>query len=237
MKNGADIEALISLEMDEYTHNVCGFVEDLHLCNSVCFDEFYKLNFLQNFTAEEVSFLRGEQVKELLNRNSVVAIFDDAETYIETAEKSPLDDFALDFFFDDGISQKTAIISPLADYDFEKYETVVCFSKKGMHRILPQKAVFVQITPANEELYNLQLDRDICALAFAALKKKNQFDSVRGTYDKYLMGKMEYAQYIVALRVFQELNFLKIEDKYTVTFLPTEKSDLANSSLFRCFQK
>jgi len=35
IKNGADIEALVSLETDEYTHNICGIVEDLHLCNSV----------------------------------------------------------------------------------------------------------------------------------------------------------------------------------------------------------
>ena len=237
LKNGADVEALISLEMDEYTQNICGYIEDLHLCNSVCFDEFYKLNFLQNFLAEDVSFLPSKQIKELLGRNSVLAIFDDAETYLEACEQWPFDDFTLDFFFDDGISQKTVIISPLAEFDFDKFETVVCFCKQGMRRILPPKTVFVQIAPANEELYNLQLDRNVCALAFSALKKKNQFDSIKGVFDKYLMGKMEYSQYVVALRIFQELNFLKIEDKYTVTFLPAEKSDLANSTLFRCFQK
>lgn len=237
IKNGADIEALISLEMDDYTHNICGIVEDMHLCNSVCFDDFYKLNFLQNFAAEDVTFVSIEQAKQLLKGNSVLAIFDDAETYIESCETLPLDDFYVEFFFDDSIVQKTVAISPLADYDFDKYQTIVCFCKQGMHRILPSKAVYVQTTPAKEDVYKLDLDRNICALAYAALKKKSPFDSIKGTYDKYLMGKMDYAQYSVALRVFEELNFLKLEDKYTVKFLSAEKSDLANSALFRCFQK
>ena len=223
--------------MDDYTHNICGFIEDVHLCNSVCFDEFYKLNFLQNFVVDDAPYLPISKAQELLRGKSVLAVFDDMETFIETSEKLSFDDFALDFFFDDGLAQKTVIISPLADYAFDKYKTVVCFCKAGLRRILPDKAVYVLVAPANEQLYQLQLDRNVCALAFAALKKKNQFDSVRGTYDKYLMGKMDYAQYLVALRVFQELHLLKIEDKYTVTFLPTEKTDLANSSLFQCFQK
>lgn len=237
IRNGADVEALISLEMDEYTHNVCGIAEDLHLCNSVCFDEFYKLNFLQNFAASDVTFASDKQVKQLLGGNSVLAIFDDAETYIAACENLPLDDFGVEFFFDDSIAKKTVVISPLADCNFEKYQTVVCFCKQGMHRILPTKAVYACVTPANNALYRLDLDRSVCALAYAALKKKSAFDSIKGTYDKYLMGKMDYAQYLVAIRVFEELNFLKIQDKFTVKFLPTEKSDLANSALFRCFQK
>lgn len=237
IKNGADIEALISLEMDEYTHNICGFVEDIRLCNSVCFDEFYKLNFLQNFVAEDVLFVSNEQAEKLLRGNSVLAVFDDAETYIDACETLPLDDYYVEFFFDDSIVQKTVVISPLENYDFDKYQTVVCFSKKGMHRILPSKAVYAQITPSKEDLYALDLDRNLCALVYSALKKKNRFDSIKGTYDKYLMGKMDYSQYLVALRVFEELKFLKIQDKYTVEFLPTEKSDLTNSTLFRCFQK
>jgi len=192
---------------------------------------------LQNFVASDVTFAPTEQVKELLRGKSVLAIFDDAETYIEACEIWPLDDFGLDFFFDDGIAQKTAVISPLADYDFDKYQTVVCFCKQGMHRILPTKTVYAQVTPAKDALYELDLDRNVCALAYAALKKKSAFDSIKGTYDKYLMGKINYDQYVVALRVFEELNFLKIQDKFTVEFLPTEKSDLANSALFRCFQK
>ena len=237
LKSGADVEALITLEMDEYSHRVCGIVKDAHLCNSVCFDELYKLNFLQNFTVGDVDYVSMQQAAKLLKEKSVLAIFDDAETYIETSGKLPLDDFEVDFFLDDGIAQKTVVISPLNTFQFDKYSNVVCFCKRGMRRILPQNAVYAQVAPANDQLYEVELDRNVCALTFAALKKKSQYDSVKGVFDKYLMGKMQYEQYVVALRVLQELNFLKIEDKYTVTFLPAEKSDLANSALFRCFQK
>ncbi|MCM1289285.1 MAG: DHH family phosphoesterase [Corallococcus sp.] len=237
IKNGADVEALITLEMDEYSHNVCGFIEDIHLCNSVCFDEFYKLNFLQNFGMQSVRTVSINQAKDLLAGNSVLAIFDDAETYIEACEIFPLDDYCVDFFFDDGAADNTVVISPFADYGFDKFHTVVCFCKQGMYRILPQRAVYVPITPAKEELYQLDLDRSVCASVYSALKRKSPFDSVKGIYDKYLIGKMNYAQYLVALRVFQELKFVEIPDKYTVKFLPAEKSDLTNSDLFRCFQK
>ena len=104
-------------------------------------------------------------------------------------------------------------------------------------RTLPQKAIYANVTPANDKLYDLELSREICLSAFSALKRKGKFDSVKGVFDKYLLSKMSYPQYLVALRVFQELNIIKIVDDYTVEFPPTEKQDLANSSIYRCFQR
>ena len=89
----------------------------------------------------------------------------------------------------------------------------------------------------NADLYNLQLNRDICLTAFKAVKGKNKFDSVKGVYDKYLVGKISYAQYIVALRVFEQLGFITIADEYTVLFNQTDKRDLTNSSIYNCFCK
>ena len=39
----------------------------------------------------------------------------------------------------------------------------------------------------------------------------------------------------MALRVFEELQFIQIVDKYTVKILPAPKTDLTNSAIFNCF--
>ncbi len=237
LKNGANIEALISLEYDDYSKRVYGIVEDMHLTNSVCFDRFYKLNFLQNFNADGACGTSAENVKKLLRQNSVLAVFDDYETYLKQSQIFDLDDFFVDVFFHSSVFSKTVVVSPNADYPFENYQTVVYFCKGDLVRNLPQNTVFCVVQPANERLYNLTLSRDLCVAAYAALKKKTNFESVKSAYDKYLTGKMDYEQYVVALKVFQQLGFIRIADRYTVEFLPAEKTDLENSSIFQHFAK
>lgn len=235
IKSGADIEALISLEMDDYSKTVCGIVEDMHLCNSVCFDGFYKQNFLQNFCAKQVSCANRDEVARILRKDSVLVVFDDYETYLQQCEVFDLEEYSLDIFFDNSLSQNTVVISPLHNYCFDKYREIVCFTRQGMVRELPQKTVYFSVAPANEQLYQLQLNREICAAVYTKLKHKNPYESVRSVYDKYLMGKLSYEQYLVALRVFEELKFIKITDKFTVEFLPSEKADLSQSEIFSCF--
>ncbi len=48
-KNGAKVDLLCSLEIDNYSKSVCGIIEDLSLQNSVCFDDFYQQNLFKNF--------------------------------------------------------------------------------------------------------------------------------------------------------------------------------------------
>ena len=235
IKNGANVEALISLDYDDYSKCVFGIIEDMYLCNSVCFDGFYKLNFLQNFNVKQVNSASKRQVEELLTQKSVLAVFDDYETYLAQSENFDLQDFFVDIFFDNSVFAKTVVVSPNADYGFDKYKNVVCFCKNGAVRNLPEQAVFYEVQPANKQLYSLSLNREICAAAYSKLKRKGVYESIRSVYDKYLVGKMEYAQYLVSLRVFQQLGFIKIVDKYTVEFLSADKTDLENSPIFRCF--
>lgn len=235
LRDGANFEALISLDYDEYNQRIYGVVEDMRLCNSVCFDEFYKLNFVKNFVPLEANSVSAEQVAAVLAENSVLAIFDDYETYLSQCERFDFSDFYEDIFFDNSFSAKTVAISPEADYAFSKYKRVVCFCKQGRLRILPQNALYYCIEPANPRLYDVPLNRNLCIAVYSQLKHKNAFESIRGVYDKYLQGKMEYCQYLAALRVFEELKFIKIEDKYTVKILPSPKVELTESAIFRCF--
>lgn len=235
IKNGADIEALISLETDDYTKTVCGIVEDMHLCNSLCFDGFYKQNFLQNFCTKRVKFATRKEVEEILRKKSVLAVFDDYETYLQQSQVFNFENYYADIFFDNSLSQNTVAVSPLFNYCFDKYEEIVCFSHGGMLRDLPKRTVFYSVEPANGQLYQLQLNRDICAAVYAKLKRKNAFESIRSVYDKYLAGKISYEQYLVAIRVFEELGLITIKDKFTVEFLTGKKADLNESTIFRCF--
>lgn len=237
IRNGANVDVLCTLEIDSYSKNICGIIEDITLLNSVCFDGFYKLNLLKNFTTETKSFVSEQEAIQSLSGLSVAAVFDDYETYLAYCELFDLSEYFVDVFFDNSVAAKTVVISPLQDYNFDKYENIVYFTSKDIRRDLPIRAKYVIAEAANDELYDLELSRDVCLKVYAALKSKSKFDSVKNVYDKYLLGKVSYEQYVVALRVFQELGFIKILNDYDVSFETAQKQELTNSSIYRCFVK
>lgn len=234
IKNGADLDVLCSLETDSYTGNACGIIEDISLENSVCFDEFYRINLLKNFSPAPRTLIDEKQAETLLGGTSIAAVFDDYETYLAYCGKLPLDDFCVDIFYDSGYS-KTVAVSPDKNYPFERFDRVVCFGKSGFFRDIPN-ANYVEVQPARKELYDLQLDRNVCTAVYSALRQKGKFDSIKNVYDKYLTAKMSYAQFVVALRVFEELNLIKIVDKYSMEFDTSVKKNLADSEIFATFQ-
>lgn len=235
IRNGASVDLLCSLEMDSYSKKVCAIIEDISLCNSLCFDEFYRLNLLRNFTATEITYYKDD-VNFLLSAQSVAVVFDDYETYLAYCDKYDLCDFYVDIFFDNSVASKTVVISPIEGYCFDRYSNVLYFSRKGITRSLPSYTKYVEVTPANDQLYNLELTRDICLKVYSALKNKGKFDSIKGVYDKYLSSKLSYAQYVVALRVFEELKLIRIIDKYSVKIDTSVKQSLNNSLIFQSFQ-
>lgn len=237
IRNGANVDMLFSLEIDGYTKNICGIIEDITLDNSVNFDEFYRLNLLKNFIPTGVEFVPNSKVAEILARDWTLAIFDDYDTYLECAQKYDFLQYYVDIFFDNSVSTQTVVISPLNDYNFSRYTNIVYFCAEDIYRHMPSGAFYVCCDKVNADLYALELNRDVCLTAFKAIRSKNKFDSVKGVYDKYLLGKITYAQYIVSLRVFEELDIITIEDEYTVVFNQTDKQDLSKSSIFRCFNK
>lgn len=237
IRNGANVDVLCTLEIDSYSKNICGIIEDITLLNSVCFDGFYKLNLLKNFTTETKSFVSEQEAIQSLSGLTVAAVFDDYETYLAYCERFDLSEYFVDVFFDNSVAAKTVVISPLQDYSFDKYENIVYFTSKDIRRDLPIRAKYVIAEAANDELYDLELSRDVCLKVYAALKSKSKFDSVKNVYDKYLLGKVSYEQYVVALRVFQELGFIKILNDYDVSFETAQKQELTNSSIYRCFVK
>ena len=105
-----------------------------------------------------------------------------------------------------------------------------------MRRVLPDNTIYVDVQPARKELYEVGLSREICMQCFAPIKRKEKFDSLKGVYDRVLLNKLTYAQFLAALRVFEELGFIKIADRYTVEFFPEVKSELTNSKLYNRFK-
>ncbi|MCH5157019.1 MAG: DHH family phosphoesterase [Clostridiales bacterium] len=237
IRNGANVDLLCSLEVDNYSKKICGIIEDFTLCNSVCFDEFYRLNLLKNFVTDDIRFDDVHDINKVLAMESVIVAFDDYETYLAYCDKYDLTDFYVDVFFDNSVANKTVVVSPLGNYCFDRYSNVVAFSRKGIVRKLPHGTKYFEVTPANSDLYDLELARDVCLKVYQALKRKDKFDSIKGVYDKYLANSLSYAQYVVALRVFEELKLIAIVDNYSVKFDTSVKQDLSNSSIFRTFQK
>ena len=235
IKNGALVDVLCTLEVDSYTKEICGIVEDMTLCNSLCLDDFYRLNLLKNFTTQPVEYADVSQVKNALYQDKVLAVFDDHETFVNYSSLFDFSEFSLDIFFADSKNNKTVVISPLNLCDLSAFTTIVVFSTKGLPRNIAPNALYYQVDCANDGLYQLQLDRNVCAQAFSALKRKTKFDSIKGVYDKHLLGKISYEQYVVALRVFEELGFIKTIDKYTVEFDSSVKAPLDNSPIYKKF--
>ncbi|MBQ8434067.1 MAG: hypothetical protein IJX23_04620, partial [Clostridia bacterium] len=235
IKNGGMVDVLCTLEIDNFTKEICGIIEDITLCNSLCFDEFYRLNLLKNFTTDNISYADANAVKKALDEDKVLAVFDDYETFVNYSNQFNFDDFTLDIFFVNGKSSKSVVISPLMLCDFSAFSTVVVFSTQGLPRKLTANAINFAVEPANEGLYKLQLNRDICVQSFSTLKRKTKFDSIKGVYEKYLLGTISYEQFVVSLRVFEELGFIKIIDKFTVEFDPSIKSPLDNSKIYQLF--
>lgn len=236
LNRGASVDLLCSLDVDSYTHNLGGIIEDITLTNSVCFDELYTLNFVKNCTAnvpEELS--DGDKLSTILQSDSVCAVFDDYDTYLANADNPVFDDYAVDVFFGTVNSGKRVAISPLPDYDFSQYNHVVYFVGGKACRQLPDNTVYVVCSPARADLYRVMLSRDIMKLTYAALRKKDPYDSVKSVFDRYLLNKMTYAQFLLAVRVFEELGLLKQIDRYTVEFVEGVRAELTNSALYRAF--
>lgn len=235
IKNGADLDVICSTEKDTYTGNVIGIIEDVTLCNSLCFDEYYKLNLLKNFERVDVTFADKSQIEKALSASSVCAIFDDYATYLSACEEFGLTDFNVDIFFPSSRG-KCVLISPLATSDLSSFDHVLAFVKNGFARKYAcDGVIYCEVCPADESLYGLSLTRKNCVDVFAALKNKGKFDSIHAVYDKFLVSKMSYAQFCVAIRVFEELKILTVADKFTAVIDSTTKRDLADSTIYRAF--
>ena len=235
IKNGAVIDVVCSLEKDTYTGNVTGIIEDMTLCNSLCYDEYYQLNLLKNFCSDAVDYIDESQVESLLENSSVCVVFDDFATFLQTAERFDFSDFVQDVFFPSN-AKKTVVVSPLATSDFSSFENVLCFVNDGFVRKYTASGVkYFCVTPSNSALYALEVTRKTCADVFEAIKNKGKFDSLRAVYDKYLTSKLSYAQFCVAIRIFEELGILTVKDKFTVKIDSSTKRDLADSYIYKRF--
>ena len=236
LKGGANVDCLCTLDLDSYTKNICGILEDIAVCNSVCFDDLYKQNLLKNFQPFQGQWSSFADGVGLLQQSSVLAVFDDYETYLEVAKTVDLGNFAVDIFLPNSTSRQVVVVSPVEAYPFEKFNHVVAFcGNDKVVRNFGQNCCYVKVQPKNQTLYHLLLTREICAQVFSALKHKSRFDSFKNLFDKVLQNKMSYHQFAVAIRVFQQLGLVKIVDQYTVEFPETAKTNLENSSIYNCF--
>lgn len=236
IKNGANIDAIITLDFDSYRKTTCGIIEDLTLCNSLCFDEFYKLNLLQNFTPKsEVAFVTSSELDSILQGESVCVIFDNYEEFLHYERLFDFSLFELNQFFV-GDAFRQVVVSPLNDQCFDRFETVLVFADERIIRKFSAKNVLYFKSEISNDIVNqIVLSREVCSNVYLALKNKSKFDSLRGVYDKYLMSKMTYEQFCLAVRVFEELGIMSVTDRCTVAIDSSQKRNLVDSSIYSMF--
>lgn len=238
LQTGAEAEFLFTLDFDKFSNNVCGTLSDLHLCNSLHFEQLYCENFVKNICVKNSgTTISHADAKRQLKQGSVLAVFDSYEAFLKFSARYDFDDFCIDFFNQQYFSRKSVIISPLACFDYSQYESVIVFSSvKQAKRFYVENAVFVENDFDDALLNGLKLDRNVCTRVYRAILNKNQYETIDSCFEKHLLAQISYSQYHLALKVFEDLSLIKVLDRYTVEVMQ-EKTDLSASKLYCAFSE
>ncbi|MDD3832145.1 MAG: DHH family phosphoesterase [Clostridia bacterium] len=234
-----DCEALFSLEIDNYSKSTIGIISQLRIKNSLHFDDIYTENFIRNIDYyTQHTYVGKSVVEELLRQKSTVAVFNSYLEFEHYSKTFDFDDYYLDMFVQNSIYTKSVFISPYLNTTLKYYANVICFGNyENLTLNIDAKAVYYnQITPLPAYM-DCTIDRDTCMIVFRALKRNVRAVSSYALY--YMLGltSLSYAQFLLVLKVFEELNIFNWLADYSYELNDTVKTDLCNSPTYRRFCK
>ena len=233
LKSGAETECVFTLGYDKYSEKYCGTLNDLYLNNSLHFEPLYLNCFLKNISKKEkTEKISLAHAKSILTEKSVLAVFDSFDDFSNIAETLGFNDFTLDYFYQRYPANRSVVISPIAEFNYERYEHVLIFSAHSKcSRKYSEKALFVDVSVDDSMFSEIKISRELCVLAYKTLKSKSDFETLETAYNKFLLTKMSYPTFLLTVKIFEELNLIKVVDEYVIQFTQ-EKADLIKSELF-----
>ena len=129
------------------------------------------------------------------------------------------------FFLPDQ-SDRCVLIAPINN-DFSRYDNVVVFTDSKSVRNYGS-ALYVFVDRPQRPVLN----RKICMAVYKALLGKGKYDSIQGLYNKFLLEKITYAQYLCALKVFEQLHLISTDYMYQLE-IKGNKVNLEDSAVYR----
>lgn len=224
LKTGAEVSALCTLEYSAYDNDIIGIVSAIDLLPSLHFENLYDIIYARNIDCQQGSKCEcgAQNLNELLRSSSIAVVFDTYNQYLKHCDG--FHDLPVRFFHA-GADDRCVVISP--DEDLSIFDNVVVFTDKESVRRYSDNAVYVFI----DKIQRPTLNRQLCALVYKSLTAKGKFDCVIGLYNKFLLEKMTLAQYISAVKVFEQLNLISTDYQYSLEIFHC-KVNLEDSAVF-----
>lgn len=224
LKTGAEVSALCTLEYSSYDNDVIGIVSAIELLPSLHFENLYDIVYARNIDCQSTckQECSAKKLSLLLQSASIAVVFDNYNQYLKHNEM--LQGLPVRFFHA-GADDRCVLISP--DEDLSSFDNVVVFTDKESIRKYADNAQYIYI----DKLQRPMLNRQLCALVYKSLLAKGKFDSIIGLYNKFLLEKMTLAQYISAVKVFEQLHLISTDYQYSLEISDC-KVNLEDSAVF-----
>lgn len=238
LNSGALCEILFSLEYDIYAKRNVGIISQIQIVNSLHFDKLYAQNLISNLTDMTIdnTFIDLNMLKDIVKKDNTLLIFASYIDFENMEKVVDLSQFQVSFFKQDCVYDKSVIISPIDNENFDTYNNVVVFGRySALVASYNCDCVYFDYINNSPTFFDFEINRDVCISAYKALISPVRYVSLQAIYDSKLSQTISYEQFLVAKRVFEQLNLIKIETPFAITILLSDKLKLEESSLYRYF--
>ena len=238
LKCGAEVEGVCNLEYDSYAKKVTGTLVSLSICNSLRLDEVYAANLIRRleFEPKKKIHLDGALLNSFLKSKNVMLVFNDFLEYENACKEYNLEEFYVDIFRNTTGAQKQIVISPDADVKF--YSKTVIFGDFDCPLSFDygERCVYVsRKTALPSYLETVVIDRKTCMDVYKALKKSPNYFDLRSLFDNAMLFDLSYVQFLLALKVFEELGLIVFDDSGRYKIVENKKVNLEDSVVFGFF--
>lgn len=238
LKCGAEVEGVCTLEYDSFAKKVVGTLVSLSICNSLRLDEIYAVNLVERIKFEQQKRVYVDKLllKSLLKSQNIMLIFSDYLEYEKVAGLYDLSDFYVDIFRNSTAARKQIVISP--DKDVQFYSKTIIFSdfNSPIGFYYGDNCLYVELKSSLPSyLETTTIDRKVCMDVFKALKKFPNYFDLRSLHDNAVLFDLSYVQFLLALKVFEELGLVVFDQNGKYKIVENIKVNLEESVVFGYF--
>ncbi len=239
LNTNCECEVLFSLEIDRYTDLPSGVIHQIKINNSIRLDDIYAQNYIRRLDLSlSKHYADREQVEKLLKEKNTLAVFNSYSEFEFYAKKFDFSQYYIDLFVDSSIYSQCVFISPNKDDVFKYYKNIICFGNyKTLSAKFDGKAFMYNDKSRFPAFLTQHVDRDVCMVVFKAIREPLRTNSLYSLYDNCQLHQVSFAQFLLCLKVFEELHLLSIvhDNGLKITFNDKKKVDLTSSKTYNFF--
>jgi len=250
------MDYIFTLEYDAYEKCPVGVIKAVQPRNSVRLNEFYERFFMQNVRRKNLAMLRAsgelgrlrmeswsfvdkEQTERLLQKKDITAVFFSYEEMlaVQAKEGFDFDDFRVEFFYPSDMNGKRILIAPAVTERLKACGDVVFLT--GDRRYLDLGYSFTRgasIFVSEDTFFSFAgdfINRKVCVEVYKAVKQfKRAISDWDELFDSIPLYGLTVGQMIAAIRVFQQIGLIIIDEEGKINYVEGKRAELANSPLF-----